>query len=316
MLHSDSTPAPPPPLPTPPLQPQAVACREYCRYEPGVWQRLRIGLVFNLGGVMEKPLKITYINLKAPKLPCLKPGCPGEHRSGGVAGRGGSSAVATAMPAGCKGARGSHHSLPACPPFPSCHHRPGASRRPRPWHRRAGSGWGARVARDAACMCSQHHPLARSFFCPPTVLHPACAAGCTPTTFQKEREFYWPLYGELPCSLATTKDSGYLAEIRDVATVQDCCKACIDNGACTAYNYCAEEDGWVGIWARVEGCLVVRGLQLLVCLPCFHCNLSSSSAACTRSNPFTAIPPPLPPQLRRACHCGRHRRLALLPVQR
>ena len=57
--------------------PQAVACREYCRYRPGAWQRLRIGLVFGVEGVIS-PIKITYINLKARMPPCLKPSCPGK----------------------------------------------------------------------------------------------------------------------------------------------------------------------------------------------------------------------------------------------
>ena len=56
-------------------------------------------------------------------------------------------------------------------------------------------------------------------------------------------EFYWPSYGDLPCSLATTTGSGYLAELKDVATVVDCCKACNAKAGCTAYNYCAEPDG-------------------------------------------------------------------------
>ncbi|PRW32564.1 lipoxygenase homology domain-containing 1 isoform X2 isoform B [Chlorella sorokiniana] len=134
---------------------EAVACREYCRYKPGVWQRLRIGLVFNLAGLMATPLKMTYINIKAPLPPCLKPGCPGQEQA----------------------------------------------------------------------------------------VDPDPGTGCTPTTFQKENEFYWPPYGTLPCSLATTVDSGYLAELKNVPTVVDCCKACTTTGGCTAYNYCAEEDG-------------------------------------------------------------------------
>ena len=70
---------------------------------------------------------------------------------------------------------------------------------------------------------------------------PIQGTGCTPTTWQKGGDFFFPQFGAAPCSLATTVGSS--KAIPAVKSSADCCLACVAEAGCGAYNWCSNDDG-------------------------------------------------------------------------